>query len=64
MEDWQKRTIAAMSAFKMAMASIDLLPEDSVYKTELRKFQEYDPNISYKAECNTSVLHDGQPINP
>jgi hypothetical protein len=63
MEDWQKRTIAAMSAFEMAMAPIDSLPEDGVYKTELKEFQKYDPNISYKAECDTSVLHDRQPIN-
>jgi hypothetical protein len=63
LKHWQERTKVAMSAFKMTMAPIDSLPETSVYKIELRKFQEYDPNISYKAECDTSLLHDGQLIN-
>lgn len=48
MENWQKRTRVALSALELAMSEIDSLPNDSVYKVELRKIQ--DQNTLFVAD--------------
>lgn len=48
LENWQKRTRVALSALELAMSEIDSLPDDSIYKVELRKLQ--DQNTLVVAE--------------
>lgn len=54
LDNWQKRTRVALSALGLAMSEIDSLPDDSIYKVELRKLQ--DQNTLDVAE---QPVHDG-----
>ena len=60
LDNWQKRTRIALLALELAMSEIDSLPDDSVYKAELRKLQDQNTLVVAEQQAHGPVLPEGR----
>ena len=58
LDNWQKRTRIALLALELAMSEIDSLPDDSVYKVELRKLQDQNTLVVAEQQAHGPVLQE------